>query len=260
MSQPINSTHPAPTNFFQNLFVGSIAGVSAVSIIQPMIYFKNVTQAQAANNAQVVKFEKNPGAWYRGFFGFASSYAPTIALQMAANGVFENYCHPFMAAMGAGSFSAVIACPAELMMTQQQQTGETFWKTAAYVFKNHGIQGFYRAALETSIREAVFTGAYLGAAPVLKEKMRAYGMNEWVAQILAGCIAGTIAAAVSQPFDTFKTQKQSNFALKMSIKQGICQKTAFAGFKWRVRMIIIATIVMSLVKEKLNGQINNSRS
>jgi hypothetical protein len=252
-----------PTNFWQNVFVGSISGMSAVSIIQPMIYFKNATQARAAEGGksvvQVKSFEKNPRVWYRGVAGFAASFAPTVAIQTAANGIFANVWNPFFAASAAGIISAVVVCPAEGVMIQQQKTGNNFWQTAKYVYTNYGVQGFYRAFVPTAIREGAFTAAYLGAAPMMKEKMQSFGVNEWVAQMVAGVIAGTGAAGVSHPFDTFKTQKQGDFSMKMSMIKAVFQKTAFAGFGWRVAMIATATTVMPFVQEKLNAKIEQAR-
>lgn len=40
-----------PADFFQKVFVGSVSGMSAAFLIQPMIYLKNVDQS----NAQEVK-------------------------------------------------------------------------------------------------------------------------------------------------------------------------------------------------------------
>lgn len=242
MSKPIDSSSGAvteypppqvvnkkkPTDFWQNVFVGSISGMSAVSMIQPMIYFKNVKQSKVAQEGksvtQVKGFEKNPRIWYRGVGGFAASFAPTIAIQTAANGIFSNVWGPFFAASAAGITSAIVVCPAEGIMIQQQNTGKGFWQTAKHVYSAYGVQGFYRAFVPTAIREGAFTAAYLGAAPIMKEKMHSFGVNEWVAQVIAGTVAGTVAAGISHPFDTFKTQKQGDFSMKMSMIQAIFQK------------------------------------
>jgi Mitochondrial carrier protein len=273
MSKPVDSSSGAvtesppppqtvnkkkPTNFWQNVFVGSVSGMSAVSMIQPMIYFKNVKQAKAAqgNSATQSKgFEKNPRVWYRGVGGFATSFAPTVAIQTAANGVFSNVWSPFFAASAAGIASAIVVCPAEGIMIQQQKTGKGFWETAKQIYASYGARGFSRAFIPTAIREGVFTAAYLGATPTMKEKMHSFGVNEWAAQIMAGTVAGAVAAGISHPFDTFKTQKQGDFSMKMSMIKAIFQKTAFAGFGWRVAMIVTATTVMPLVQEKLNAKI-----
>ena len=58
---------------------------------------------------------------------------------------------------------------------------------------------------------------------------------------------------------TFKTQKQGDFSMKMSMMKAVFQKTAFAGFGWRVAMVVTATTVMPFVQEKLNAKIEQAR-
>ena len=276
MSKPVDSSSGTVTNysppqnknksmdFLQNIFVGSISGMSAVSIIQPMIYFKNLQQSRVAQEGKSVTvfkgFEKNPRVWYRGVGVFAASFAPTVAIQTTAKGILSKIWDPLVAASVAGMISAIAVCPAELIMIQQQNTGKNFWETAKHVGSNYGVRGFFRGLLPTGIREGVFTTAYLGATPMLKEKVRSLRVNEWVAQGIAGTIVGIVVAAISHPFDTFKTQKQGNFSMQKSMIKAIFEKAAFAGFGWRTGMVITATTLIPLVQEKLNATIERIRS
>lgn len=273
MSKPVDSSSGAvtnyspsqienkkkPTDFLQNIFVGSISGMSAVSLIQPMIYFKNLQQSRVAQEGRSVTpfkgFEKNPRVWYRGVGVFAASFAPTVAIQTTAKGIFSNVWDPLVAASVAGMISAIAVCPAEGIMIQQQNTGKSFWETAKHVGSTYGVRGFFRGFVPTAIREGVFTTAYLGATPIMKEKIRAFGVNEWVAQGIAGTGVGVVAAAISHPFDTFKTQKQGDFSMQKSMITAIFEKSAFAGFWWRVAMVVTATTVIPFVQEKLNSTI-----
>lgn len=141
---------------------------------------------------------------------------------------------------------------------KRKNTPASFWQTAKHLYSNHGIQGFYRALIPTAIREGAFTAAYLGAAPMLKEKMQSFGVYEWVAQMVSGAVAGTAAAGISHPFDTYKTQKQGDFSMKTGMTKAIFQKTAFAGLGWRVAMVTTATTVMPFVQEKLNAKIEQA--
>lgn len=244
-------------DFIKNVFAGSVSGVAAVGFIQPMIYFKNIQQAAANSTTQTKGFEKNPRIWYRGAGGFAASFAPTIALQTAANGVFANSMDSFSASLTAGMISAVVVCPAEGIMNQQQKTGTDFAKTAKYIYTSYGVQGFFRAFTATAIREGYFTAAYLGATPILKEEMICLGFPEWAAQIAAGTISGTLGAVVSHPFDTFKTQKQRDFSLKTSMIKEVFQQKTFAGLPWRIAMIVTAAIVMPPVQNFVNKMIDS---
>lgn len=259
------------THFWQNVLVGSLSGMSAVSLIQPMIYFKNVkqgqiTQADSPSNPPK-RAEINPRVWYRGFGGFAASFAPTIAVQTVAKGIFLNIFTPLYASSAAGVASAIVVCPAEVVMIQQQQTGKGFLETTRHVFVTYGFFGFYRAFTHTAIREGAFAAAYLGAGPNIKERLQSLGVNEWVAQIIAGVVAGSAAAVVSHPFDTLKTKKQGDFSTDISMVKAFFSERswraainkAFAGFGWRAAMIITATTVMPFVQEKLNTRIEQYR-
>lgn len=249
VQSPPPSTSAKAVGFWYNVFIGSLSGMAAVSFIQPMIYFKNVQQAPHDSKSRHV--EKNPRVWYRGVSGFAASFAPTIALQTAAHGFFVSIMNPFLASSSAGIVSAFIVCPAEGVMNQQQMTGKSFWEAAKHLHSSSGFAGFYRGLFPTTIREGGFTAAYLSAAPGIKEKIQSLGVNEWVAQMVAGAAAGTTAAIVTHPFDTYKTRKQRDLSLRTSMASAIFQRTAFAGLGWRIAMVNTATTVMPFVQEKL---------
>lgn len=253
VDQRPHQSEKKPINFWQNVIVGSTSAMAAVSLIQPMIYFKNIKQSKTDKPV----FEKNPRVWYRGALGFAASFAPTIAIQTSANGVFSSLFSPIYAAILAGISSALVVCPAEGIMIQQQKTGQNFWKTANHIRSNYGITAFYNALIPTMIREGTFTAAYLGLVPILKEKFKEMGINDLASQFLAGATAGIIGAPISHPFDTYKTQRQRDFSMKEPMRKALFKKGAFAGFGWRVGMVITATTVMPFTQEKLNKTIEN---
>lgn len=270
MSEPINSSkgegreyffqEAASKNmpsFWQNVIVGSISGISAVLIIQPMIYLKNAEQSRILQgyNTQQKDLKKSALNYYKGVGGFAASFAPTIAIQTAIHGVFLNWCDPFIAATAAGATSAIIVCPAEGVMNLQQKTSKSFLEITKHIYSSYGTLGFYRAFGATAIREGAFTGAYLAGTPIIKERIQALEIGEGIAQLLAGTVAGTIAACLSQPFDTFKTQKQRDFTIQSSMWKEIFKTAAFTGIGWRIAMVATATTVMPFIHEKLNKMI-----
>jgi hypothetical protein len=65
----------------------------------------------------------------------------------------------------------------------------------------------------TAIREAVYTGSYLGLCPVLKhyldKKRLLEGYPPGSSLVAAGISAGLFAAFATQPFDTAKTRMQA---------------------------------------------------
>ncbi len=228
---------------FHDIVLGSLSAVSVVPFIQPMVYRKNLEQGSG-------NLERSVKAHYRGCRGFAASFVPTVALQTAVNGSLSKYLDPLSSAVIAGLFSAVIVCPAEAVMIQQQLTNKSYQATVKTLWQR---RAFFRAFTMTAVREGGFSGAYLGLTPLFKRKFLEMGASEGGAQIGAGIAAGLISATVGQPCDTYKTQVQQNFSLRINLWRGITQQGAFLGLKWRCAMAVISTIGIPSVQEKLNS-------
>ena len=222
-----------------------------MAFIQPMIYFKNLEQAQI-NALQREHISK----MYRGGLGFGMSFAPAIALQTVANGVFSHHFPPLFAAALAGMVSAVVIGPAEFVMIQQQVTGKRFLETAKYIHKQYGYRGFSRGVIPTMVREGVFTAACFSATPWMREKFQLYGMNDSLAQWMVGGMVGTTAALISQPFDTWKTQMQRDLSLNMPVEKALFRKNAFAGLKWRCAMVATAVTWIPFAQSRINAWID----
>jgi len=249
MTRPIyNSENQA--RYLKDVYLGSASGIAAVAVIKPQMYFKNISQAPTQNT----KFVMSPLVLYRGTGTFAASFIPTIAIQTLTNSIFSSTLSPLLAASAAGAASAIIVCPAEGILRQQEITGKNFKQAVCHMYSQKGSRAFHRGLLSTSIREGAFAGAYLGAVPVLKEKMKSSGFSETASQVSAGIISGTAAAIISQPFDTYKTQVQSDLFKEVSLR-GPFQKGAFLGLYWRISMMATATTIMPFAREKLNNLI-----
>lgn len=265
-----------PLSLLQNIFVGSVSGAAGITLVQPMNYFKTIKQTepvkidkigpdssnsktvlkglkQSLNQLKTFKLKLN---WYRGLGCNIASFSPVVAFQTSVNGGLSKVMDPLFAASISGILSAVIVCPTEGIMIQQQKTGKDFKRTVSHIFSQYGITGFYRAIVPTMIREGVFTAAYLGAVPLIKKRLTAKKFNEWQAHIIAGTVSGSIAAIVSHPFDTNKTQRQGDFLLKAPMINAIFQKEAFAGLGWRVAMIISLSTIMSFLQEGIHSKID----
>lgn len=225
-------------DFYRDVAVGSASAISAVPFIQPLIFFKN--RAQAGSSRQPIGGFRTV---YRGGAGFAASFAPTTAIQTAACGIFSKSMDPFSAATAAGVVSAIAVCPAERIMIQQQNRQMSYTDTVREIYNVCGVKGFYRGFIPTVVREGVFSAAYLGGAPAVKEKLVDYGMSPFMAQLGAGIAVGSPAAILSHPFDTLKTQMQKEMTGPMP-----SLRTPFAGIGWRVVTTAVATTVMPYVK------------
>lgn len=251
--------------FFQNVCVVSLSGMIGISIIQPLIYFKNMKQSTFPQTVEMSKLEKEIKSkfkffkiiprWYRGLGGNVATFTPIVAFQTATSGGLSGLMDPLLAATIAGVFSAVIDCPAEGIMIQQQKTGRSFRETVSTINKSYGKSAFFRGIVPTMVREGAFTAAYLGVVPLLKAKLKEKEIKEWQALIFAGTVAGTLAAVISHPFDTNKTQRQGDYSLKVPLKTSILKKHAFAGIGWRIAMVVSLITIMTFFQESFNSKI-----
>jgi len=231
------------TKFLRDLYLGSASGMSAVVFIKPQIYFKNLAQTST-------QLTMNPFVWFRGTGVFTASFVPIIATQNIANSFFLSTFHPLLAASAAGATSAIISCPSEGVLIQQEKTGKNILQTISYMHTERGFRAFQRGLVSTMARDSIFAGAYLGAVPIAREELKNRGFSKAKAQLCAGIGSGIIAAIISQPFDTYKTQIQSNLSRKVSIL-GIFQRGAYLGLPARISMVATATTIIPIVKEKL---------
>lgn len=229
----------------RSVLYGGIAGTSAVPIIQSLIYFKNIEQSAK------MSYSHDPRVWYRGVGGFAFSYIPTTAIQTSAKEAFSKKVNPIFASASAGIVSSVVVCPFEGIMIQQQASGKSFLATVRHMYSHKGVMSFARGFLPTEVREGAFASAYLGAAPGIKKKMVEKEYTEFVSCTTSGIVAGTVAAVISQPFDTYKTKRQQSFKFDEPIFRTIFNRSSFKGLKWRIGMVSIASIVIPLVQEKI---------
>lgn len=231
--------------FCKDFIFGGISGGALVGLIQPLIYLKN--RCQVKGPVQPLSI----ATLYKGGLGFAASLAPTIAIQNAATTAFSAYFNSMTAAAFGGAFSSIIVCPAELIMRQQQKhDGLSFFATCKMV-KERGISTFARGFVPTMIRESVFSGAYQGLSPALKERFKAMGYGDKQSSLMAGVVSGVLAAVISHPIDTYKTLLQDDFEYKAKFKTVLLSKEAFNGLRWRIAMFVVATTFLPWFKSNL---------
>lgn len=259
MSTQVNEKGSAKP-FWQDILAGGLSGIATVGLLQPMIYYKNMSQAKSIESQSATqagkKWTLNPRALYRGGGGFAASFAPTIALQAAANSIFASWMNPLVAAAFSGAASSIVVNPAELIMIQQQKTGKPFYQTMMLLVRTAGPQVFFRGLFYTAGREGAFTGAYLGLTPYMKERFKEMGAGSGAAHMAAALMSGLFAGIFSQSFDTYKTRLQRDLTYSQRFS-GMCfTKEAFAGLGWRCAMIVTATTALPFVQGKIKQMLN----
>lgn len=221
----------------QEAVSGGLAAVFTTPVIGPMLYFKNMAQANQAPS-------KNVFHWYRGIGPFAASFIPAIAIQNAVATAFFPVLDKSCSALMGGVCSSLVVNPAEAVLIQQQKAGATFMETA----RRLRVYGLYRACHLTAMREGVFAGAYLAGVPLLQKGLEERGFSNWTAKVAAGIVVGPIAAGISQPIDTIKTQMQSDLSFRPKFGD-FCRRSAFSGYSWRVGITIAAITLIPISRE-----------
>jgi hypothetical protein len=276
--------------------IGGIAGVCEVLIQQPTVAFKNAIQGNRA-------IPRNPLHWYRGVFINAASIAPITATQFCVNsllikGIHGQHGKPSSAekllyGATAGAVSGTISGPAELMLIQQQITGQSLVQQFKSVLKQqHDLKVSVRQpdaqypnkvnALSTTLllrgmgtamlRDGTFACGYLGAAPVISSYIQqsSYSTDNKTADNLAGAvIAGVIVGIVSHPLDTLKTiiqtdlhvthtQYQNLYSTYKNITEQRGYRALFRGFIPRAIRICGAVFIINGVGQKLTELYENA--
>ena len=110
------------------------------------------------------------------------------------------------------------------------------------------------------LREAIYTGGYLGSAPLVKALLESsphLSERPNVALLLAGVVSGAGAAVLTQPLDTAKTRMQANLGMPeyatatSSIRTlwregGV--RVLWAGLLPRGGRIVFATVILSATR------------
>jgi len=197
--------------------IGAFAGALETCVNQPLTALKNVLQEGR-------KLPMNPLHYYRGLPLNVLMMTPLTAAQFGANSA----CRSFMrnltgqepaiggtlaAAAFAGTVSAGLATPGELVILQQQKTGQSMTQQIRSLYRTHGVTCFGRGFGMCAAREAMYASGYLGVFPVLYSWSLSTSLTQSYSEntlfLTSGVIAGVLASFCSQPFDTLKTRQQA---------------------------------------------------
>lgn len=157
----------------ENLSVGAMGGAVEVCLQMPILTYKFCLQEGRALPTSVA-------GWYRGVGVQASTVAPITALQFCVNGMLQQLVcstrekasggHSSMGAAdltdaemmataaGAGTISALVYSPVDLLTIQQQKLDKGVFNTVRHIWQHYGVQGMFRGLGACAVREAVYTG------------------------------------------------------------------------------------------------------
>jgi predicted Zn-ribbon and HTH transcriptional regulator len=259
-----NSQDKKPLTIAENIAVGSVTGIAEVTVNQPLVTIKNTIQ-------QGKKLSLSPAQLYRGYGANVASMAPITAIQVAVNGVLRNHLSQggtrelstsdkMTAAFVAGTLSAAVSSPSELVVLHQQNYGKDMYSTVKEILASKGVKGMYRGVIPTACRDGGFTTGYLALSDVAKAQVASKVDNELLASLSGGIAAGLVASVVTHPFDTTKTYMQAKNVGMQDAAKSIYAKDGWSGFFKglipRSTRVGLAVALMSYVSTKLSNVIS----
>jgi hypothetical protein len=238
-----------------------------VLLLQPFNYAKNMVQQQRP-------ISLNPMIMYRGVAANCINMGSCTMIQFAVGGKLKNEIsggdktktlslqQEMTCGIIAGTTSALVGSPLELIMIQQQRKGGGVATRLGEILQNpvNLTRGFIGAA----IREALWTCGYLSIPPVVRRSLmdgypETFDTND-KARVPAALLGGLFACYLTHPFDTIKTCMQGdiereiygNFVQTARKIMGDSGLTGFfRGATFRYGRMVCAVFIMDLMREKM---------
>lgn len=195
----INAGQQDAISFKNKFFIGAAAGGATTIVMEPLIYVKNRWQQNKPLYLRQL---------YRGLPVNAAGFIPTMAIQNSVFSEVENVLNqtnltpPYkkaIAALAAGSASAITSCPRELLIIQQQNNGGKFYGVYKNLVNQYGIMVTWKAGTLVAARNSSFAACFFILSPELSSTFGMY----------APFMAGSLSAIVTHPLDTIKTRMQA---------------------------------------------------
>lgn len=251
----------------QNASVGMTVGMIEVLILQPFNYAKNMVQQQRP-------ISMNPVTMYRGVVPNCINMGSCTMIQFVVGGKLKNIVsggndkHQFSlqeemkCGIVAGSVSALVGSPLELIMIQQQRKGGSGAARISELAQNP--INFSRGLFGMAVREALWTCGYLSIPPVVRRTLMdsyptTFDTND-KARIPAALLGGLFGCYMTHPFDTIKTCMQGDIERKVygnfiDTAKSINAESGFTGFyrgaTFRYGRMVCAVFIMDLLREKI---------
>jgi hypothetical protein len=215
----------------------------------------------------------NPSVMYRGVGANCLNMGSCTMIQFAVGGKLKNMVtgdsprhlslqEEMACGITAGSLSAMVGSPLELIMIQQQKKGGNVGVRIKNIMEKpvNLTRGFVGAA----IREALWTCGYLSIPPVVRRTLmtsypETFDTND-KARVPAALLGGLFACYLTHPFDTMKTCMQGdieravygNFVQTGSKIMSDSGPTGFyRGATFRYGRMVCAVFIMDLLREKI---------
>ena len=237
-----------------------------VLILQPLNYAKNMVQQQRP-------ISLNPSVMYRGVGANCINMGSCTMIQFAVGGKLKSITaggtdrdltlfEEMSCGIAAGTTSALVGSPLELVMIQQQRKGGSAGARIANIFEKPANVG--RGFVGAAIREALWTCGYLSIPPVVRRTLmtsypETFDTND-KARIPAALLGGLFACYLTHPFDTIKTCMQGDIEREVygsftQTGKKIMADSGFTGFyrgaTFRYGRMVCAVFIMDMMREKI---------
>lgn len=212
--------HSVQLSVFHEGAIGALVGSLEQTIMRPAVYWKTELQQQRFTVARAI----NPLYCYRGLPVAVACIAPITCIQYSSNSVYSRVLRSFsgnsedplgdgqriLCNILAGTTSALVQSPCQLIEVNQQNHGGSMASTAKRVIQTHGVSGLFRGLSMTSMREGIFCSSYMTVAPWLERHLRQRfpTASDGLALAASSIGAGCLGAFCSHPADTLKTRLQ----------------------------------------------------
>jgi len=215
-----------------NMLAGALAGISEHAVMFPVDSIKTRMQVYSASPAAVytgignaftrISSTEGMRALWRGVASVIAGAGPAHAVYFGTYEIVKDMTggnregHQFLSTSVAGASATITS---ELFMTpfdvikQRMQMHNSqhrmVWSCARTVYRTEGAGAFFISYPTTLIMSVPFTAAQFTTYEYLKKKLNPSEVYSPVTHVIAGGLAGGIAAALTTPLDVAKTLLQT---------------------------------------------------
>lgn len=271
-------------SFAESVVNGATAGMAEVMISNPLIVWANTRilktagwqLPKASHNLSKKSLwdvaKKGLNKYYKGCGTGVLFMTPIIAMQNSAAVLFAHLIHSdptlaqkTLAAFGAGTCSAMIESPADLVVLHRQHPqfkNESYTETWRRILKVRGLPTFYRGVAATSTRDGFITLSYKTGGDALQKALPLESNHRHIDKILCDTVSGGLAALVSQPAhvvsarmknDLRKTTYRSCLQTAGSMAKQEGWRALFKGLGPRSMRLLLAKPLWSALIEREVG-------
>ncbi|GJJ11362.1 hypothetical protein Clacol_005594 [Clathrus columnatus] len=238
-----------------NMLAGALAGISEHAVMFPIDSIKTRMQVIATSPAAIysgignaftrISSTEGMRALWRGVSSVILGAGPAHAVHFGTYEAIKELAGGNTALAGASSTIASDALmnPFDVIKQRMQMHNSGYrslWHCATTVYRSEGLSAFYVSYPTTLIMSVPFTAVQFTVYEELKKRLNPTGVYSPMTHIVAGGLAGGVAAGITTPLDVAKTLLQTRGRSEdLEIRQSrgmidafriIWQRDGFRGF------------------------------